>query len=128
MPTTRDYYEVLGIARDASVEDIKRSFKRFNLCFTGHNHRAFLGTPDAFIFPHEVISRFNVKGRKLYNWMDDEGVLGMGLKASFPVAIPVDAKVTHFRRKDKTVVVAAVRETGDPSPGPGRPRNRRQAA
>lgn len=55
------------------------------------------------------------KGRKLYNWMDDEGVLGMGLKASFPVAIPVDAKVTHFRRKDKTVVVAAVRETGDPS-------------
>jgi predicted phosphodiesterase len=48
------------------VEDIKRSFKRFDVCFTGHNHRAFLGTPDAFIFPHEVISRFNIKGRKLY--------------------------------------------------------------
>jgi len=48
------------------VEDIKRSFQRFDLCFTGHNHRSFLGTPDAFIFPHEVIRRFNVKGRKLY--------------------------------------------------------------
>jgi len=48
------------------VEDIKRSFKRFDLCFTGHNHRAFLGTPDAIIFPHDVISRFNIKGRKLY--------------------------------------------------------------
>jgi len=48
------------------VEDISRSFTRFDLCFTGHNHRAFLGTPDAFIFPHEVVSKFHVKGRKLY--------------------------------------------------------------
>ena len=28
MPTTRDYYEVLGVARDASGEDIKRSYRR----------------------------------------------------------------------------------------------------
>jgi diadenosine tetraphosphatase ApaH/serine/threonine PP2A family protein phosphatase len=48
------------------VDDLTRNFQRFDICFTGHNHRAFLGTPDAFIFPHEVVRRFNVKGRKLY--------------------------------------------------------------
>jgi predicted phosphodiesterase len=48
------------------VQDIQRDFQRFDLCFTGHNHRAFLGTPDAFLFPHEVVSKFHVKGRKLY--------------------------------------------------------------
>jgi diadenosine tetraphosphatase ApaH/serine/threonine PP2A family protein phosphatase len=48
------------------VERVLRDFQRFDLCFTGHNHRAFLGTPDAFIFPHEVVTRFHVKGRKLY--------------------------------------------------------------
>ena len=48
------------------VEDIHRDFQRFDLCFTGHNHRAFLGTPDAFIFPHPAWSKFHVKGKKLY--------------------------------------------------------------
>jgi len=28
VPTTRDYYEVLGVPRDAAVEDIKRSYRR----------------------------------------------------------------------------------------------------
>lgn len=48
------------------VEDIGRDFQRFDLCFTGHNHRSFLGTPDAFIFPHPGWSKFHVKGKKLY--------------------------------------------------------------
>ena len=48
------------------VASLRRDFRRFDLCFTGHNHRAFLGTEDAFIYPHEVVSRFHVRGRKLY--------------------------------------------------------------
>ncbi len=48
------------------VQDLQRDFQRFDLCFTGHNHRAFLGTTDAFIFPHPAWSKFHVKDKKLY--------------------------------------------------------------
>lgn len=48
------------------VETIRRDFREFDICFTGHNHRAFLGTEDAFIYPHEIVHRFHVKGAKLY--------------------------------------------------------------
>ena len=48
------------------VADLHRDFQRFDLCFTGHNHRAFLGTPEAFIFPHPAWSKFHVKDKKLY--------------------------------------------------------------
>lgn len=48
------------------VEEIRESFTLFNICFTGHNHRAFLGTDEGFIFPHAGAHRFHVKGAKLY--------------------------------------------------------------
>ena len=31
MPTTRDYYEILGLERDASDDDIKRAYRRLAL-------------------------------------------------------------------------------------------------
>ena len=39
MPTKRDYYEILGIARDATDNEVKRAFR--NLAFKyhpDHNH------------------------------------------------------------------------------------------
>ena len=48
------------------VEEIRESFTLFNICFTGHNHRAFLGTDEGFIFPHAGAHRFYVKDAKLY--------------------------------------------------------------
>jgi diadenosine tetraphosphatase ApaH/serine/threonine PP2A family protein phosphatase len=48
------------------VDEIRETFTIFNLCFTGHNHRAFLGTDEGFIFPHAGAHRFHVKGSKLY--------------------------------------------------------------
>ena len=48
------------------VETIRQDFQSFDTCFTGHNHRAFLGTDEGFLYPHEVVHRFFVKNSKLY--------------------------------------------------------------
>ncbi|MHC4253512.1 MAG: metallophosphoesterase family protein [Planctomycetota bacterium] len=48
------------------VEEINESFKLFNICFTGHNHRAFLGTKEGSLVPHMGNMRFHVEEEKLY--------------------------------------------------------------
>jgi len=48
------------------VDTIRQDFHEFATCFTGHNHRAFLGTDEGFIYPHEVIHKFFIKNSKLY--------------------------------------------------------------
>jgi diadenosine tetraphosphatase ApaH/serine/threonine PP2A family protein phosphatase len=48
------------------VDELRESFTLFNICFTGHNHRRFLGTEEGFIFPHPGVHRFHVKDAKLY--------------------------------------------------------------
>lgn len=35
------------------VQTLRDDFKEFDLCFCGHNHRAFLGTEIGYIFPHD---------------------------------------------------------------------------
>ena len=42
------------------VEEIRETFTLHNICFTGHNHRAFLGTGEGLIYPHPGASRFHV--------------------------------------------------------------------
>jgi diadenosine tetraphosphatase ApaH/serine/threonine PP2A family protein phosphatase len=48
------------------MEELRESFTLFNICFTGHNHRAFLATDEGCLFPHPGASRFEVTGSKLY--------------------------------------------------------------
>lgn len=48
------------------TEEIRSTFTYFDICFTGHNHRAFLGTDEGMIFPHAGMSRFDVSDSKLY--------------------------------------------------------------
>ena len=39
MPQKRDYYEVLGVARDAQADDIKRAYRRLALKYHPDNYR-----------------------------------------------------------------------------------------
>ncbi len=48
------------------VDFIRSEFTHFEVCFTGHNHRSFLGTEEGFIYPHELMKRFDIRGEKLY--------------------------------------------------------------
>ena len=53
------------------VKTLREEFLNFDLCFVGHNHRAFLGTEVGYIFPHaeggdESRMTFQVGGQKAY--------------------------------------------------------------
>ncbi|MDD2708773.1 MAG: metallophosphoesterase family protein [Verrucomicrobiae bacterium] len=48
------------------IQKIDEDLKGIEVCFTGHNHRAFLGTPIAFLYPHENNRVFHVLGQKAY--------------------------------------------------------------
>ena len=52
------------------VQTLRNEFTEFNLCFVGHNHRAFLGTEVGYIFPHDdepsPQTRFQLEGQKAY--------------------------------------------------------------
>lgn len=52
------------------VQTLRDDFRDFDLCFCGHNHRAFLGTELGYIFPHDdpptPQMRFRMEGQKAY--------------------------------------------------------------
>lgn len=52
------------------VRTLREEFAGFDLCFVGHNHRAFLGTEVGYLFPHENAdaqrTTFQVAGQKAY--------------------------------------------------------------
>jgi len=52
------------------VRTLREEFNGFDLCFVGHNHRAFMGTEVGFLFPHadggQPCHRFRVAGQKAY--------------------------------------------------------------
>lgn len=52
------------------VQTLREKFEEFDLCFVGHNHRAFLGTELGYIFPHDnpptPQTTFQLEGQKAY--------------------------------------------------------------
>jgi molecular chaperone DnaJ len=82
MPTTRDYYEILGVAKTADGEEIKRSYRRLAMKY--HPDRnpndpeaeaKFKECAEAY----EVLSDANTRSR--YDQFGHEGVRGQGAAA-----------------------------------------------
>lgn len=48
------------------IETLDKEFTDFDICFVGHNHKAFLSTREGDIFPHDQISEFYTRGQKFY--------------------------------------------------------------
>jgi Predicted phosphoesterase len=52
------------------IRTLQEDFADFNICFVGHNHRAFLGTEVGYIFPHDSgpipKTRFHIGAEKAY--------------------------------------------------------------
>ncbi|MDR3211403.1 MAG: metallophosphoesterase [Planctomycetota bacterium] len=52
------------------INTLRDDFEDFNICFVGHNHRAFLGTGVGYIFPHDAgtmaKTRFHIGEEKAY--------------------------------------------------------------
>ncbi|MFI4916055.1 MAG: molecular chaperone DnaJ [Phycisphaerales bacterium JB060] len=79
MPTTRDYYEILGLERDASEDDIKRAYRRLALKYhpdrnpdDAEAETKFKEAAEAY----EVLGDANKKAR--YDQYGHEGLRGQG--------------------------------------------------
>lgn len=94
------------------AETLEREFRYFDLCFTGHNHRAFLATQEGFIYPHAVVSKFHVRKAKLYVCVGSVGQpRDENPRASYTV---YDGQTVEYHRVDYDIEATAekIREAG----------------
>jgi predicted phosphodiesterase len=75
---------------------IRNDFQKFNLCFVGHNHKAFLGTEHGDLFPHDDVNSFHIQGQKLYVCVGSVGQPRDGYNTSCYVIF--DGKKISYRR------------------------------
>lgn len=80
------------------VQTLREDFKDFDLCFVGHNHRAFLGTELGYIFPHEERRKFQLEGQKAYVSIGSTGQPRDGDRRSSWVLF--DGKSVEYHRVD----------------------------
>jgi len=78
MPTTTDYYDVLGLARGASEEEIRKAYRRLAMKYHPDRNKA----PDAKTRFQTIGKAYSVlsdkKKRALYDQFGEEGVEGRG--------------------------------------------------
>lgn len=101
------------------VQTLRDDFTDFDLCFCGHNHRAFLGTELGYIFPHDdpptPQMRFRIDGQKAYVSVGSVGQPRDGdPRASW---VMYDGHAVEYHRVDypREETVALIRKVGLPS-------------
>ncbi|OPX25329.1 MAG: molecular chaperone DnaJ [Planctomycetales bacterium 4484_123] len=81
MPEKRDYYEVLGVARDAGPEEIRRAYRRLALKYHPDNYRGDKAEAEAkfkeLAEAYEVLS--DPRRRALYDSHGHAGLRGAGV-------------------------------------------------
>src|SRR3990172_5118450 len=83
MAVKRDYYEVLGLARDASEEEIKKAFRKLAFqCHPDHNHQA--GAEDQFKELNEAYAVLSDSEKRAaydrYGHSSEDGLFGRGFE------------------------------------------------
>ncbi len=100
------------------VRTLHEDFQGFDICFVGHNHRAFLATEVGYIFPHEegpaARTRFQVAGQKLYVSVGSVGQPRDGDPRASYVLFDGTSVTYHRVPYDVDLAVRRIQEAGLP--------------
>lgn len=101
------------------VQTLRQDFTHFDLCFVGHNHRAFLGTEVGYIFPHDEPPtpqmKFIVQDQRAYISIGSVGQPRDGDPRSSWVLFDGTSVEYHRVPYDRQVTVDRIRQAGLPS-------------
>ncbi|MDR1518716.1 MAG: metallophosphoesterase [Planctomycetota bacterium] len=100
------------------VRTLQNDFADFNICFVGHNHRAFLGTEVGYIFPHDggpvVKTGFHIGREKAYVSVGSVGQPRDGDWRSSWVMFDGEGVEYHRVEYDRGKTIDLIRQAGLP--------------
>ncbi len=100
------------------LQTLQDEFEGINLCFVGHNHRAFLGTGVGYIFPHDdgdnPQTKFRVEGQKAYVSVGSVGQPRDGDSRSSYILYDGNSVEYHRVKYDADKTASMIREVGLP--------------